>query len=148
MQRSDAIESSGKDSSDEDSPEDQPEANDSEMLRHNQYHLGAGTPPPPLQQHPQKVYHYGGPPSIQMSTWQDRTIPPSQFVPAPHSGHGMVMPPASRMAAGYYSLQYSSGEMAPPPSAYLQQHEVKYSRDAVDERHRPQVCIYFVLFDG
>ena len=57
---------------------------------------------------------------------------PVQYVQPVQPG----IPATSRMAAGYYSLQYNSGEVGPPPSSYLrqQQSEPKYTRDAVDER--------------
>ncbi len=63
---------------------------------------------------------------------------PVQYVQPVQTG----IPANSRMAAGYYSLQYSSGEVVPPPSSYLrqQQSEPKYTRDAVDERQsQPRV---------
>ena len=128
LERSDAID-------DNDANDDNDD--DDAMLRHNHHLVGSPmTPPPPLMQQQQKFYHYAGPPSIQMSTWQDRAIPGTGKYSGP------VPPPVSRMAAGYHSLQY--GEVVPPPHpphAHHQQHhrEPKYSRDAIDDRHRAQV---------
>ena len=117
LQRPNAIESSGKDSSDEEA-----------MLRHNHHLVGSPmTPPPPLMPQ-QKFYHYAGPPAIQMSTWQDRSIPGNSNYSSP------VPPPVSRMAAGYHSLQY--GEVGP----HLGHRDVKYTRDAADDVQRAQVC--------
>ena len=139
---SNALDSADKDS-DQESCSSDPEQAKGSMLRHNPHHRGVPPQQHQQQPHPQKLYHYAGPPSIQMSTWQDRSryeIPPVpvqygapvQYVQPVQPG----IPATSRMAAGYYSLQYSSGEVGPPPSSYLrqQQSEPKYTRDAVDER--------------
>ncbi len=49
----------------------------------------------------------------------------------------MVVPPASRMASAYHSLQYGS-EVDGYPNPYS--HEAKYTRDAHDEQLRLQVA--------
>lgn len=82
--------------------------------------------------HHQRMYHYGGPPSISMGTWNDRPPPRSQFAPPPPAA--FATPPAGvpggRMAAGYHSLQFQ-------PFV----NNAKYSRDGSDhlQLHKSQV---------
>ena len=63
--------------------------------------------------HHQRFYQYGGPPSIVMGTWGDRSrsqfaAPPAPFAmpPAGVPG-GRLGPTPNRITAGYHSLQYT-----------------------------------------
>jgi hypothetical protein len=126
--------------------------------------------------HNQRYYQYGGPPSIVMGTWGDRGgVSRSQFAPPPVPfaappagvpGGRISGPAASRMTAGYHSLQYtpnhhhnfSHGHVHPGPptngvsvvkpnkvlekKGSVANSSTKYTRDGSDQQlHKlPQVC--------
>ena len=91
-----------------------------------------------MHHHHPRFYQYGGPPSIVMGTWGERSRsqfapPPAPFaIPPAGVPGGRLGPAPNRITAGYHSLQY----VAPPPNPAEFTTPTKHHAPNSSEKHR------------